>query len=215
MNEMYNKIEKVPELIEMLTLLRDGVDANLSPQSKTTVIEDVYPESAEFVINEAIEYLKSMIVSKPVKTSNFKLTYFYDGCKFNDVVNATDEQTAFEYFCWISNDNDDYHFVKAEICDDLPSYWCPVDWSRPDPAYVDPEVARYRSLMQSLDAAGIKQHDYYTPELDKVMRQSLGYTQRIVRDTGDDYGLWNFAPTIYAEYTRQNHYTLRVEIKEV
>lgn len=211
MNEMYNKIEKVPELIEMLTLLRDGVDANLSPQSKITVIEDVYPESAEFVINEAIEYLKSMIVSTPVKTSNFKLTYIFDGCKFRDVVNATDEQSAFDYLCWINND--DLHFVKAEICNDLPSYWCPVGWVEPDPAYVDPEVAQYSSLIKSLEVAGIKQHDYYTPELDKIMRQSLGYTRRIVRDTGDDFGLWNFAPEIYVEYTRQDHYTLRVKIK--
>lgn len=210
MNEMYNKIEKVPQLIEMLTLLRDGVNANLSPRRKTTVIEDVYPESAEFVISEAIEYLKSMIASTPVKTSNFKLIYIYDGYEFYDVVNATDEQTAFSYLCWITNSNDDLHFVKAEICDDLPSYWCPVDWGRPDPAYVDPEVARYRSLMQSLDVAGITQHDYYTPELDKVM-QSLGYIANIVLVADDVFDVFNGK---YIEYTRQNHYTLRVEIKE-
>lgn len=197
------EIRKINNLIEMLTSIRDRIPENT---------EKVFFAELEVTLDVTVNYLRSTLDGTPVKTNNFKLTFVYDGYEFYDVVNATDEQSAFDYFCWINND--DLHFVKAEICDDLPSYWCPVDWVRPDPAYVDPEVARYRSLMQSLDAAGIKQHDYYTSELDKVMRQSLGYTRRIVRDAGDDFGIWNFAPTIYAEYTRQNHYTLRVEIRE-
>lgn len=141
-----------------------------------------------------------------MKTNNYKLTYIFDGYKFYDVVNAEDEQHAFDYLCWISNDNDDHHLVKAEICNDLPSYWCPVGWVRP----VDVEVARYRSLMKSLEVAGITQHEYYTPELDKVML-SLGYTANIILVNDEVFDIFNGK---YVEYTRQNHYTLRVEIKE-
>ena len=211
MNEMYNKIEKVPELIEMLTVLSDGINANLSPRRKTTLIENVYPESAAFVINEVIRYLQSMIDGKPVETSSFKLTYTCEGCKFYDVVNATDEQTAFNYLCWITDANDDLHFVKAEICDELPSYWCPVGWIKPKPEDVDTHIAWYRSLMKSLEVAGITQHDYYTPELDKVMR-SLGYTvSNVISGSDDVFDVFNGK---YIKYTRQNHYTLRVKIKE-
>lgn len=209
-----NESPKIETLIDWLEHLYDAIVPNLDEGFQKTLIDGFDQESTEIVLKKTINYLKSTLDGTPVKTSNFKLTYFYDGCKFYDVVNATDEQTAFSYLCWITNSNDDLHFVKAEICAELPSYWCPVGWVKPDPAYVDPEVAQYRSLIQSLDAEGIKHHDYYTPELDKVMRQSLGYTQRIVRDAGDDFALWNFAPETYVEYTRQNHYTLRVKLKE-
>lgn len=60
MNAMYNKINTVTELIEMLTILKDQINANYSPKHKTTVITDVYPESAEFVLSQTIEYLQSI-----------------------------------------------------------------------------------------------------------------------------------------------------------
>lgn len=202
---------KVKTLIDGLEHLYDTIVPNLDEGLRKTLIDGFDQESTEIVLKKTINYLQSKLDCKPLKTNNFKLTYTFDGCKFYDVVNATDEQTAFEYLCWITDANDDLHFVKAEICDELPSYWCPVDWVKPDPAYVSPPVAQYRSLMQSLEVAGITQHDYYTPELDKVMR-SLGYTvSDIILVTDDAFDVFNGK---YIEYTRQDHYTLRVEITE-
>lgn len=63
-NNEINKINTVSELIEMLTVLKDGIKPHLSPTRMTTVIVDVYPESVEFVINEAIDYLQSTMDEK-------------------------------------------------------------------------------------------------------------------------------------------------------
>lgn len=202
-NNEINKNNALNALIEMLTSIQDRIPENVG--------KGLYADEMDVVLGVTINYLQSMIASTPVKTSNFKLTCIYDGYKFYDVVNATDEQTAFSYLCWITNSNDDLHFVKAEICAELPSYWCPVGWVKPDPAYVFSHVAQYRSLMQSLEVAGITQHDYYTPELDKVMR-SLGYSvSDVILVTDDVLGVFNGK---YIEYTKQDRPTLRVEIKE-
>lgn len=177
---------------------------------------DIYQRDIDALLIgiSAIDHVKrctnNEINGKPVKTNNFKLTFAYDGYEFNDVVNATDEQTAFSYLCWMVNDNDDLHFVKAEVCNEIPSYWCPVGWVEPAPEDVDVHIAWCRSLMKSLEVAGIMQHDHYTPELDKVMR-SLGYTAHYILVNDDVFSVWNGK---YIEYTRQNHHTLRVEIKE-
>lgn len=195
------EIRKTNNLIEMLTSIRDRIPENT---------EKGFYAELEVTLDVTVNYLRSTLDGTPVKTNNFKLTFVYDGYEFCDVVNATDEQTAFNYLCWMVNDNDDLHFVKAEVCDELPSYWCPVGWVMPEPEDVDIHIAWYRSLMKSLEVAGIKQHDYYTPELDKVMI-SLGYTANHILVNDDVFGVWNGK---YIEYTRQNHYTLRVEIKE-
>jgi hypothetical protein len=199
------EIRKINNLIEMLTSIQDQIPKDA---------EAGFYAELEVALDVTVNYLQSTLDGTPVKTNNFKLTFVYDGYEFNDVVNATDEQTAFSYLCWICNDNDDLHFVKAEICNDLPSYWCPVGWVKPDLAYVNRGVARYRSLMQSLEVAGITQHDYYTPELDKVMR-SLGYSAKkvVIGDTVECFAC-DDRPGTYIDYTRDCHHTLRVEIKE-
>ena len=56
---MYDKIKTVDELIEMLEIIKHQINVDLSPRHMTTVIEDVYPKSVEFVLNETIDYLKS------------------------------------------------------------------------------------------------------------------------------------------------------------
>lgn len=65
MNKMYNKINTVSELIEMLEILKKQINPDLSSQHMTTVIEDVHPDSVKFVINDTINYLQSTMDEKP------------------------------------------------------------------------------------------------------------------------------------------------------
>lgn len=54
---MYDNVNNVDELIEMLEIVKNQIKPHLSPKNMTTVIEDIYPESVDFVLKEAIRYL--------------------------------------------------------------------------------------------------------------------------------------------------------------
>lgn len=56
---MNDKIPMVDDLIDMLKIIKKQIKPHLSPKRKTTLIVDIYPESAEFVLNETIEYLQA------------------------------------------------------------------------------------------------------------------------------------------------------------
>lgn len=58
---MNDKTPTVEELIEMLTILKKQIKPHLSPARMTTLIVDVYPDSAEFVISETIEHLRRSV----------------------------------------------------------------------------------------------------------------------------------------------------------
>lgn len=56
---MNERTPTVDELIDMLEIIKKQIKPHLSPRRKTTLIVDIYPESAEFVLNETIEYLQA------------------------------------------------------------------------------------------------------------------------------------------------------------
>ena len=56
---------------------------------------------------------------------NYKITYFYDGYRFYDVVRAESAEKAIEYLMW---DDSERHGCKAEETDEEPSYIVPEGW---------------------------------------------------------------------------------------
>lgn len=55
---MDERTPTVDELIEMLEIVKKQIKPHLSPRRMTTLIEGIYPDSVEFVLKEAIDYLK-------------------------------------------------------------------------------------------------------------------------------------------------------------
>lgn len=55
---MNERTPTVDELIDMLEIIKKHIAPHLSPMRMTTLILDIYPESAEFILNAAIEYLQ-------------------------------------------------------------------------------------------------------------------------------------------------------------
>ena len=56
---MNERTPTVDELIDMLEIIKKQIKPHLSPRRMTTLIMDIYPESAEFVLKKTIEYLQA------------------------------------------------------------------------------------------------------------------------------------------------------------
>lgn len=63
---------------------------------------------------------------------NFKVIYRFSGYKFFDYVQAETPEQAGVYLKWIKESEEDYKIISVIESDEIPSYYCPAGWSRPE-----------------------------------------------------------------------------------
>lgn len=107
--------------------------------------------------------------------TNYNISFGFDGHTFVEVIEAENAEQAFAYLCWICGE--DYTLIQASETDDIPSYYCPAKWQRPESV----EQARKRSLITALERAGIN-YDKWSPALDNFMKK-IGYTKELNNGT--------------------------------
>jgi len=132
----------------------------------------------------------------------YNIIFNFDGYTFNEIVDAENETQAFDYLKWICDSGNDYKLVKITTTEELPAYYCPQGWIRPESR----EQAMKRSLSQALKLSGVNIKEW-SEELDKILK-SLGYTAEEKTET-DVFGFKTKSIT----YKKSNAAGLSYEIE--
>lgn len=124
------------------------------------------------------------------------------GYQYYEVVAAETAQQAYEYLCWIT-ERDDCDLLKAEeTTTEIPVYWCPEGWTKPESV----AQAQVRSLQTMLKNSGVEIKGWngicsakFSPELDAFFK-SQGYYAAEECDCDDD--IFGFVTERSIRYTK-------------